>query len=311
MSCLPAILTLLAACGWTAAGPAAPSESVVLEAPASAQLGEPVIIRAAAQVQPGTPLALDLQSSTTDSLAIAQVQAVAGDPSSPKRLFEITVIPLDLGRRDFRLFWTLGPAAAARTLTSPFVLEVLDPAGADKDQNLKDIKPPRRARLPLWPWLLLPLAGLGLWYWNMRRRTRGREFSVADGPQDDDRPPEAIAEEELSRLEASSLWSENRHKEYYGILTDIIRRYLERRYGLAATRRTTAELIRQLRRLELGRTLPALFRDLFERADLVKFAKVEPLPGWGKSDLEAARQMVRETTPRELAGAAQLQEAKP
>ena len=87
-------------------------------------------------------------------------------------------------------------------------------------------------------------------------------------------------------------------------LTEILRRYLERRHAFSATRETTTEIHRRLRQLDIDRHLLAVFKDLFDRADLVKFSKITAQASWGDSDLTAARRLVRETSPKDLAATA-------
>lgn len=305
----PAILTFLAACAWTQSQAQGP---VILEAPASAMLGEPVTVRATTQLQPGETLTLDLERSTTESFAITEVKELSA--SSPQRTFQIQVVPLDVGRCHFPLFWSLAAGGSTRTLSAALDIEVSAPAQAAKAQDLKDIKPPARARPAIWPWLLLAAAILGLWYWNMKRALRRRELTATSGAPPDPRPPHIIAEEELSRLEASGLWAAGRHKEFYAELTDILRRYLERSCAFPATRLTTTEIYRLLRRREIERRLVTVFKDLFERADLVKFAKIPAQTNWGASDISGARRLVRDNSPQELvptAMSAAAPEAKP
>lgn len=302
----PAALAILAACGWTAGvpDPASPQDAVAnltqggsrveLAAPGSALLGEPVTVRATARLGAGETIALDLERSTTESFAITEVRELPA-PAPVERRFDIQVVPLDVGRRSFPLYWTLTGPGAARMLTAEFQIEVREPPQAAQARDVKDIKPPRRARPALWPWLLAA-ALLGLWYWNERRTMRRRELAAAAGLKPDTRPPEVIAEDELARLESSGLWEQGRPKEFYGALTDILRRYLERRFAFPATGETTTEIYRRLRRLALDRQLLTLFKALFERADLVKFAKIPAQDQWGATDLAAARRLVRETT---------------
>ncbi|MDD5629149.1 MAG: hypothetical protein PHU21_08790 [Elusimicrobia bacterium] len=291
---------LAALAGLAAAASAAAGGAVELTTPStSVVLGEPVTVQAAA-LEPGAALALDLQASTTDSFAITSVREL--EPAG--RRFEVQLIPLDVGQRVFTLRWTVAGAGPARAASSELRLDVREPPGAAQAQDVKDIKPPRPARPLLWPWLLLSAALAALWYWHRRRSRRLREALAAAGPPPDNRPPEAIAESELAALEASRMWEEDRHKEFYGALTEILRRYLERRCAFPATRLTTTEIHRRLRQLEFDRRLLTVFKDLFDRADLVKFAKIPAQARWGGSDLTAARRLVRETSPKETAAAA-------
>ncbi len=294
-----AALGLAAVCGWGAA-PSSPQQrsSVELAAPSSSVvLGEPVTVQATAELGPGEAITLDLQRSTTESFAITGVREL--QPTG--RRFELQIIPLDIGPRAFPLYWTLTSAGSTRTLAGELHLDVHEPPEAAKAQDVKDIKEPRSAGPLLWPFLLMAALIVAAWYWGTWRKRSRRELAAAAGLPSDTRSPEEIAESELAALEASQTWSEGRHKEFYGVLTEILRRYLERRFTFPATRETTTEIHRRLRQLELDRQLLTVFKDLFDRADLVKFAKIPAQARWGDSDLMAARRLVREMYPKDLA----------
>jgi len=296
-------LLLLAALAPCAGAQEAPSP-VALSAASSTVLGVPVTVQAAARLAEGETIALDLEKSTTDAFAITGVRELPAAPAEPGvRRFELQLVPLDLGQSRFPLAWTLTSAGATRAVSAVLPLEVREPPGLGKAASVKDIKPPRRAWPALWPWLLLAAALAGLGFWVRRRQRRLRQLAAA-GPPPDARPPEVIVEAELASLEASGLWGLGRHKEFYGLLTEALRRYLERRLAFTATRETTTEIHRRLRALQFDRALLTVFKDLFERADLVKFSKISAEPDWGASDLSAARRLVRETTPQDLAAPA-------
>ena len=61
------------------------------------------------------------------------------------------------------------------------------------------------------------------------------------------------------------------------------------------------EIFRRLRRLGLDGRLIAAIKNLLERADLVKFAKLLAEDRWLDLDLTEARRFVHETTPHNLA----------
>ncbi|MDD5657142.1 MAG: hypothetical protein PHF00_07795, partial [Elusimicrobia bacterium] len=209
-------LLLAAACA-LAAHTAEPAE-VELVAPATAQLGVPLSVRAAAAVAPGETLELDLQRSTTDSFAVTRAEAVPA--VGGRAQFELTIVPLDLGRQAFPLYWTLSAGGAKRSLAGALQLQVEPPAAAAQAQDVKDIKPPRRARPALWPWALLLAAAGALYFWLRGRRRRPKAHAPAREPEDD-RPAGAVAEAELDRLARSGLWAEDRRKEVYARLTEI------------------------------------------------------------------------------------------
>ncbi len=298
---LPAFWAALALCGWASgsAPTGAPPDNgdvVALASPSTATLlGELVVVQATARLAAAESLALDLQRSTTDNMAITSIRELA--PTAAVRRFELSIVPLDLGSRVFPIYWTLTSAGSTRTLSTNLHLDVREPPGAAQAQDIKDIKPPRNAWPRLWPWLLLAAAALGAWGWARWGSRRDRSSVAATDGGVDIRPPEVIAEEELARLHSAGLWEAGRHKEFYGGMTDILRRYLERRRDFPATRATTAELYRRLRLLEFDPKLLAVLKELFDRADLVKFSKIPAREAWGGTDLATARRLVRETTP--------------
>jgi hypothetical protein len=261
----------------------------------AAALAQPVEIDAGAVLPPGAKLALDLDRTTTDYFSVAKTEALPFKDGSEG--VKVTVLPLAIGRITIPLYWAVETAGSSVTIkeATPVVLDVADPLAQEKEAAPIDIKEPRAARPALWPWLLAALIGAALWeLW--RRRKTAAALEPAPLPVDN-RPAEIIAFSELDELERSSLWGENRFKDFYLKLTDVLRHYLERRFGMPATRLTTAELYRQIREAELDRASVALFKDIFDRADLVKFAKIAPDPDWGGKDLGGARMLVTQTTP--------------
>ena len=59
-------------------------------------------------------------------------------------------------------------------------------------------------------------------------------------------------------------------------LSEIIRRYLERRYPIQTMESTTTQVLDQLRKMALALDQQQLFRDFLPCCDLVKFAKYAP-----------------------------------
>lgn len=122
--------------------------------------------------------------------------------------------------------------------------------------------------------LALAAAGFGWYYWRRKRR----DLPVFSAPKPAV-PPLDQALADLKKLKAKQLWQQNRIKEYYTELTDILRVFLAAEYRIAAIEMTSDECLEALRtnypeRKEDIRNLGLVFRT----ADLVKFAKGEPQP---------------------------------
>lgn len=114
-------------------------------------------------------------------------------------------------------------------------------------------------------------------------------------------PPYQLAMQRLDHLREENLWQNGREKEYYTRLTDILRDYLQGRFGINAMEMTSQQITRVLSENEATRMPNARMRKILEIADFVKFAKVRPLPDDNHRALAEAVQFVEETKPVELA----------
>ena len=137
-----------------------------------------------------------------------------------------------------------------------------------------DIK--AQMRYPVTPDEVLPWVGL---YWlvalavimavciiNIRKRRGSPEYARKD-------PPHIVALRTLDRYRGSSLWVPEKQKTFYSGVTDALREYISDRYGIAAMEMTTAEIFEDMKKTDAPKALLDEMRDLFERADFVKFAK--------------------------------------
>jgi len=114
-------------------------------------------------------------------------------------------------------------------------------------------------------------------------------------------PAHIIAFSELDKLKEDKLWQKGQVKEYYSRLTDIVRIYIEERYGILAMESTTDEIIDGFR---ISGTLDKELKDgLFDtlvRADFVKFAKANPLADENDESLKFAYKFITKTKPVEV-----------
>jgi hypothetical protein len=92
---------------------------------------------------------------------------------------------------------------------------------------------------------------------------------------------------ELERLLGKGLPSRGRYKDFYVELTMVVRRYVQRKYGIKAPHLTTEEFLREFRDAEsVGKESLARF---LESADMVKFAGVEATIEMANDATESAR----------------------
>lgn len=140
---------------------------------------------------------------------------------------------------------------------------------------------------------LLLIAGLVFW---LRQRKSKRAIPE---PVVIPLRPEQWAEQALQQLAEQKLWQRGDVKEHYSALTDILREYLERRFGIHAKEQTSDEILHQLRKLSLSQALLTDIEQLLSVADLIKFAKADPGMDIHAYTIGRVRQFVAETTPSE------------
>ena len=139
--------------------------------------------------------------------------------------------------------------------------------------------------------LLLLAAGYAFHKWlESRGKHLGALFKATPPP-----PPHLAAIQALETLHNQKLWQNNRHKQYYSGISDIVRTYIAARWGIGAMEMTSDEIIEAMRGEELPdkarMDLTAILRD----ADLVKFAKATPEAEQNENDYLKAYYFVEET----------------
>ena len=170
------------------------------------------------------------------------------------------------------------------------------------NQGLYDIKPavdiPKnygKLLLKILMWLIPIAIAIGLFlYWLLRRHKRKKEEDKYMAPFD-----QALAA--LQELDESQLIENAQYKAYYTALTDAIRNYYDEKVYDRALESTTDELIQRLEaekesgHIKFNNETLQQLRDVFKRADLVKFARITPPEGKALADRIAVEQIVKQT----------------
>jgi hypothetical protein len=169
---------------------------------------------------------------------------------------------------------------------------VSDPSSA----TLRDIKepaPPRGGGLFALAGGVFALLVAGLLAWRIGRRRPEPapvEPAVTEAPPPLPPDPYEIALARLEEIEAEH-WRERDVARHYEAVTDTLRDYLESR-GVPARERTTTELRWQLPPAMLAGGVRHRFEEVFEDADLVKFAQWRPDPATAGVFMESARDLL-------------------
>jgi len=109
-------------------------------------------------------------------------------------------------------------------------------------------------------------------------------------------PAHEIAYRELERLIAEDLPGKGEIKRFYQRVSDILRRYIEDRFGLHAPEQTTEEFLATLGSdATLAPGHKSLLKNFLQHCDLVKFAKHEPSTGDIQKTFDGCKNFIGET----------------
>jgi hypothetical protein len=185
------------------------------------------------------------------------------------------------------------------------VKSVLHDKNAKATGEIRDIKPLQEI-----PWspgqpliygalmvLLLFAGGVFLFYYL------GKKKNQFPAPPE---PAHVRAFEELEQLSREQLLERGIVREYYFRLSEIFRRYIERRFHIPAVERTTEEIMPDIVNLQgCGSSLKAEMREILRYADLVKFARFCPDRNTSDNDYRNVVRVIEETKEAPPAGNAE------
>jgi Domain of unknown function (DUF4381) len=186
-----------------------------------------------------------------------------------------------LGGQEQKVSWNPLMLEIKTRVAKVDITEVRDRTG------IEDL-PPAPAARPWWPWLLcaaLLLAVFAALVWH-RRRARPVQES----------PPGSAALRELAELDQLPTQSTDDLKLLCAGLSDVLRRYMEQRFRLPATRWTTSEFLTALvKAWPRDGVHQKMLADILHTCDLAKFAEVIPPQVESHQLIGAARQFVEKT----------------
>jgi hypothetical protein len=242
-----------------------------------------------------------------DSVGPFEVVKIERSGAEPKWLIRLTTIdsgkvflpPVEFNYR------IKGDTNSHKAYTNTLLLTItgitVDPKG-----EIKDIKPPMGA-----PWLfedflpyliaLAVIAALACAYYFYRRKMKLKKNLMDEVKVDI--PPHREALSALRILEEKKLWQQGLIKEYYSEVTEIIRRFFERRWNVIALEMTTYEILVQMKHIPEALMVWKEMESFFLTADLVKFAKYQPSPAEHENEMRTAYDIVRAMVPKEPAAA--------
>jgi hypothetical protein len=236
------------------------------------------------------PIFPDSVASFVEIVDRTKVDTISAGINRKKLFQEYTITSFDSGFHliDPFLFVVRSNGTTDTLKSNSLMLEVHTLPKLDSLMNaLKgpiDIKTPYEAPITfkeIAPWIFGTLLAAGLIFlilYALRKRRDNKPFFLI--PPKPKEPAHIIALRELDRIKEEKIWQQGKTKHYYSLLTNVLREYIENRFDIPALEQTSEETIAAFR--FRGSIMDEKSFDNLKRilanADLVKFAKYEPLP---------------------------------
>lgn len=210
-----------------------------------------------------------------------RLDTISSEGRAIKLKLEYTITSFDAGiysLKDFPIVVGVDPRFDTIRSTDSTLLVVQTFEIDTTKQQIFDIKRPMDTPVtwqeiqPYFWWGLLGLVVLAAIIYGLIWYLRRRKEIIANRPKD---PLHVVALRELEKLHSQKLWQSGKAKEYFSELTEILREYIEKRYGIEAMEMTSAEILAAIGQ-ENDEKLIQILRELFSLSDLVKFAKLTP-----------------------------------
>ena len=182
--------------------------------------------------------------------------------------------------------------------TEPVMLEVKG-VSLDPQKDVNDIKEPLSLGITLKEILIIVgiimlvlglISGIILYYLFFRKK----KIKITQLFQ-----PKPLAAHEkalglLEQLRKKKLWENNQVKLYHSELTDIIRGYIDERFGVSSPEQVSDETLAAMKG-KVDETTFTKLRNMLQLADMVKFAKEQPLPNENELSMNHAVDFVNST----------------
>jgi len=147
------------------------------------------------------------------------------------------------------------------------------------------------------PYIIGLLVLVALTILVIREIKRRKKKPVVVKIQKPTRPAHEIALEALKKTEAEKLWQQGLYKQYHSNVSEIIRMYIEHRFSIQALEYTSDETLEHFRGNLITNEAKEKLSYILRLADLVKFAKVQPVGSENDQSMRNAYDFIELTKP--------------
>lgn len=220
---------------------------------------------------------------------------------------DITIIAFDSGHYYFPQLAILSTDSQLLAQTDLLQFDITT-IPVDTTAEFKDIKPITETTmgwhefwiyvkeyLPYIIIIILVIALIAYLIYQMVKKHKQRPKVASAKPAKPKVKPHITALRALEHLRKKKLWEQGKVKDYYSELTDIVRVYIEGRWNVNAKEMVSNEIIEELSQLPIPDEQVEMLKKSFQTADLVKFAKWDPLPDDHNYTYKCCKEFVEQT----------------
>jgi hypothetical protein len=274
---------------------------------ASIQIGEQARLRLSVaqptNLQVSIPILSDTITKGIEIVEMVKADTISLSDSRIQVNYDYLITSFDSG---FYFIPSYTYAAAGDTLqTAPLGLSVTTVTVNPETDDVKAIKPIMDAPFywsELFTWVgyfLLAFLVVSLIIFVLLKYVFKKKVPFIDQTPQPVIPPHIVALEKLEEIKVQKIWQCGDIKVFYTQVTDVLRVYLEGRFGINAMELTSDEIMALVKKEPGLNEVRAALKDLLTLADLVKFAKMVPLENENERSLLTAFDVVDKTKPIE------------
>lgn len=274
---------------------------------ASIQIGEQARLRLSVaqptNLQVTVPILSDTITKGIEIVDIVKADTISLSDNRIQVNYDYLITSFDSG---FYFIPAYTYAAAGDTLqTAPLGLSVTTVTVNPETDDIKTIKPIMSAPFywsELFTWVgyvLLAFLVVGIIVLVLLKYVLKKKVPFIDQTPQPVIPPHIVALEKLEEIKVQKIWQCGDIKVFYTQVTDVLRVYLEGRFGINAMELTSDEIMALVKKEPGLNEVRAALKDLLTLADLVKFAKMVPLENENERSLLTAFDVVDKTKPIE------------
>lgn len=246
----------------------------------------------------------DTLTEKIEVVSVSPIDTTFPDQSNSSKIFQhqqLTISAYDSGYFSVPAFKFVVDGDTARPLyTESFLLEVHTVPTDTSAAKLKDIKAPFDEKFN-WRWYKMYIYGgialLAIIVATIliTRHYMKKKRQVVVEPEKPKVPAHITALAGLEKIKEEAAWKEGKTKEYYSAISEVVRQYIEDRFGLNALESTTDEIMTAFRSQVVDKDSKEKLQQLLMLSDLVKFAKMAPIESEHQLSLQHAFDFVNGT----------------